>query len=160
MHPTHHFILHASMRLHLTLMSPLHAIKFEIQTLNQSLTSIMVEEGRKLMGTHMPSHHTIKIFNFDFFEYFDQVPKCSLLAFKCYSDALLAEWWLSGCFGRLKLSESGPWGKDAASGLKMSPTTQKMDPDHTFFTFWIFPFKPLKNGLKNGFFFSRNQTKF
>ena len=68
-----------------------HEIKFEFQFLNQSLTSIMVEEGRKLMGTHMPSHHTIKIFNFDFFECFDQVPKCSLLAFKCYSDALLAE---------------------------------------------------------------------
>ena len=26
----------------------------------------------------------------------------------------------------------------------------KQTPDHTFITFWKFPFKPLKNGLKNG----------
>ena len=55
-----------------------------------------MEEGRKLMGAHMPSHHTIKIFNFDFFEYFDQVPKCPNLAFKCYYDAFLAKYCLMG----------------------------------------------------------------
>ena len=56
-----------------------------------------------------------------------------ILAFKCYFGAQLAEYFLMGCSGFSTDGESGSWGKDAAPGLKMSPTMPKMDSWSLFF---------------------------
>ena len=55
-----------------------------------------------------------------------------------------------GCFGYLIDGESGPWVKTLLQAWKWAQPCRKQTSDHTFITFWIFPFKPLKNGLKNG----------
>ena len=84
------------------------------------------------MGTDMPSQPINKyliltFLNLDFSAFYP------ILAFKCYYDAFLAEWWLSGSSGYLIGGGSGPWGKDVAPGLKMSPTMPKKDSESLFY---------------------------
>ena len=78
---------------------------------------------------------TFHLKNNDFwlFYYFGFYAICPFLALKCHFEAFLAEWWLLGCFDCLIDGESGPWGKDAAPGLKMSPTIPKTDSGPHFY---------------------------
>ena len=59
--------------------------------------------------------------------------KCPILALKCHSKALLAKYCLTGCSGCLNDGESGPLGKNATLGFKMSPTMPKMDSGSFFY---------------------------
>ena len=106
---------------------------FFMQSLIQTMQNEVVSQFRPHAKSSPPLKNSILTSILTFLN-LDFSAKCPFLAFKCHPDAFLVKYYFTGCLGCPTDGESGPWGKDATPGLKMSPTMPKTD-SRSFFNY-------------------------